>query len=833
MRRKYHFTIKRLAICFLIFIPFILKPQPVKTYDASQIKLALKKLNTLGSVLYVGAHPDDENTAFLSYFSSGKLLRTGYLSITRGDGGQNLIGNEQGDLLGVIRTQELLKAREMDGAEQFFSRAVDFGYTKSFEETFKFWNKEKILSDVVWVIRKFRPDVIVTRFPTTGEGMHGQHTASAILALEAFKLTGDPNAFPDQLKFVDVWTPKRIYWNGWTPAFKRMDVEPDTLIKINLGSYNTLLGKSYTEISAEGRSMHKSQGFGDSGWRGNYLNYFIYMDGDFATNDLFSGIDITWNRVKNSDEVSSLLNETYETFDAENPSRIIPLLLKAYNKVNNLSDEFWPQIKGREILKLIRACAGIWIEAVTEERILTPGSKFFVKAGVVNRSDLPFKLEGIHITHQVADSLMDKILMKGDFTEVEKEIHLPESIDITQPYWLENERKGAIYNVADQSLIGIPAKRPPLLAHFRLSFNETKLVFSTPLLYRETDPTRGEVYSPVAIAPPVTVNFESDLYLFPSNNKRELRVTLRNHKDNISGIVRLNAPGNWKIEPSKIDFDFENRNEEEQFSFYIFPPDKESHDEITAELVIDDKKYSKSFVSIIYDHLPLQTVFPNAKVNFVRFDIGEKVVNKIGYLHGSGDKIPHYLRELGFDIIILTDDDLSNGNLSQYDVIISGIRAYNTNKRMEVYQHKILEYVNNGGTYIVQYNTLGKRYANPGPYELKISRDRVTEEDAVVIILNPDHPLINFPNKITNKDFDGWIQERGLYFPNEWDDEYEPLLEMNDFSESPKLGSLLYAEYGDGIFIYTGLSFFRELPAGVPGAYRLFINLISAGKNAK
>ncbi len=476
---------------------------------------------------------------------------------------------------------------------------------------------------------------------------------------------------------------------------------------------------------------------------------------------------------------------------------------------------------------------GIWIEAVTEERILTPGSKFLVKAGVVNRSDLPFKLEGIHITHQVADSLMDKILMKGDFTEVEKEIHLPESIDITQPYWLENERNGAIYNVDDQSLIGIPEKRPPLLAHFRLSFNETKLVFSTPLLYRETDPTRGEVYSPVSIAPPVTVNFESDLYLFPSNNKRELRVTLRNHKDNTSGIVRLNAPGNWKIEPSEIDFDFENRNEEEQFSFFIFPPDKESHNEITAELVIDNKKYFESFVSISYDHLPLQTVFPIAKVNFVRLDIGEKLVDKIGYLHGSGDKIPYYLREIGFDVKILTDGDLSNGNLSQYDVIISGIRAYNTNKRMDIYQEKILEYVNNGGTYIVQYNTLGKRYANPGPYELKISRDRVTEEDAVVKILNPDHPLMNFPNKISEIDFDGWIQERGLYFPNEWDDEYEALLEMNDFSESPKHGALLYAEYGNGIFIYTGLSFFRELPAGVPGAYRLFVNLISAGKNAK
>ncbi|MGB5894344.1 MAG: hypothetical protein WBG58_09210, partial [Ignavibacteriaceae bacterium] len=481
----------------------------------------------------------------------------------------------------------------------------------------------------------------------------------------------------------------------------------------------------------------------------------------------------------------------------------------------------------------ISACAGIWIEAVTTERILTPGSSLTVNAGIVNRSDLPFNLEGIHITHQTEDSLINKLLLKGDFTEVEKEIHLPESIDITQPYWLENERNAALYNVDDQSLIGIPEKRPPLLAHFRVSIDDTKLVFNTPVLYRINDPTRGEVYSPVAIAPPVTVNFESDLYLFPSNKKRELRVTIKNHKDNTSGTVKLNARGNWKIEPSEIDFDFENRNEEKQFIFNIFPPDKESHDEVTAELLIGEKIYSTSSATIRYDHIPLETVFPTAKANLVRLDIGERVVKKIGYINGSGDKIPDYLRELGFAVDILSDVDVSNGSLSEYDAIVAGIRAYNINERMEFYQEKILKYVNKGGTYIVQYNTLGKRYADPGPYELKISRDRVTEEDAAVKILNPTHQLMNFPNKITNKDFSGWIQERGLYFPNEWDDEYEALFEMNDFSESPKRGALLYAEYGDGIFIYTGLSFFRELPAGVPGAYRLFVNLISTGKNAK
>ncbi|MCZ6704091.1 MAG: PIG-L family deacetylase [Ignavibacteria bacterium] len=830
MKTNYYSKLKYLVIWLLLCTTSILISQPVKSYDAAEIKLALKKLNVLGAVLYIGAHPDDENTAFLSYCSAEKLLRTGYLSLTRGDGGQNLIGTEQAELLGVIRTQELLQARKLDGADQFFTRAVDFGYTKSSEETFKKWNKNELLSDVVWVIRKFRPDVIVTRFPTTGEGMHGQHTTSAIVALEAFKLAGDPNAFPDQLKYVDIWTPKRIYWNGWTPAFKRMGVEPDTLIKINLGSYNTLLGKSYTEISAEGRSMHKSQGFGDSGWRGNYRNYFIYMDGNFATNDLFSDIDITWNRVKNGDEVSSLLNEAYENFDAESPSTTIPLLMKAYKKVNNLSDEYWSQIKGKEILNLIRACAGIWIEAVTDDRIHTPGSKFLVKAGVVNRSDLPFKLEGIHITHQVADSLMDKILLKGYFTEIEKEIHLPESIDITQPYWLENERNGAIYNVSDQSLIGIPEKRPPLLAHFRLSFNKTKLVFRTPVLYRKNDPTRGEVYSPIVIAPPVTANFESNLYLFPSDEKRELTVTLKNFNDNINGELILTVPGNWKIVPQSIVFEMTKKSEEKQFVFIITPPLEDSRAEISACITIDNKTYTKSFVTIKYDHIPEQTVFSSSKAKMVRLNIGKRVINRVGYIMGSGDKIPDYLRELGFKVDILKNEILSNNNLSNYDVIIAGIRAYNTVERMDAYQDKILKYVRNGGTYVVQYNTLGKRFADPGPYKLKISRDRVTEEDANVAVIDPQNQLLQFPNTITENDFNGWVQERGLYFPNEWDDKYVPILEMNDTDESPKRGSVLFAKYGEGIFIYTGLSFFREFPAGVPGAYRLFINLISAGK---
>jgi LmbE family N-acetylglucosaminyl deacetylase len=800
-----NFRLLQLLICVVLFAPLVVISQPQKTYSASEIKLALKKLNVLGSVLYIAAHPDDENTQFLTFCSYEKLCRTGYLSLTRGDGGQNLIGNEQTELLGLIRTEELLQARKFDGADQFFSRAVDFGYTKSPEESFERWNKEKILSDVVWVIRKFKPDVIVTRFPVSGEGRHGQHTASAIVALEAFQSAGDSSVFPDQLEYVDVWSPKRIYWNGWKRAFNSMKINSDTLLSLNFGSYNPLLGKSYTEISAESRSMHKSQGFGDSGWRANYYNYFVFMDGD---------------------------ERALKDFDEENPSKIVPILVEAYSNVINLSDDYWVQIKSRELLNLIRACSGMWIEAITKDKIFTPGSRLIVKTGVVNRSDQPFVFEGVHITHQLNDSLVNKQLAKGKFLVLEKEIQLPENIAYTQPYWLIKDLNGDMFQVDDQTMIGLAEGSPPLVAHFRISINNIKLIFSTPVLYRENDPTKGEVFFPIVIAPPVAAKFESDLYLFPSNDERDLIVTLKNFNQKVLGKLKLNVPNKWKVEPASIDFDLIKKKEEKQFHFKIKPPPEESSAEISAGIVINDKTYSKSSVTIKYDHIPEQTVFPQAKAKLVRVDIGERVVKNIGYIMGSGDRVPDYLRELGLSVDIINGELFSMNELLKYDVIIAGIRAYNTLAGIDALQNIILEYVKEGGTYVVQYNTLGKRYAEPGPYKLKISRDRVAEEDAAVTFISPDHQILIYPNIITQDDFDGWVQERGLYFPDEWDDNFVPILEMNDKGELPKRGSLLYAKYGEGIFIYTGLSFFRELPAGVPGAYRLFVNLISAGINA-
>ncbi len=825
-----HFKIIFVLI-LILFISSRVVAQPEKTYDAAELELAIKKLNVLGSVLYIAAHPDDENTAALAYFESGKLLRTGYCAMNRGSGGQNLIGNEQADLLGVIRTQELLAARKIDGAEQFFTRAIDFGYSKNAEETFKIWDKQKVLSDVVWIIRKFRPDVIITRFPGTGEGGHGHHTASAILAKEAFKLAGDPNSFPEQLKFVKTWQPKRLYWNAWRPILEKRKEDLSNLIQINLGAYNPLLGKSYTEIAAESRSMHKSQGFGVSASRGDDINYFQYMEGDTAKNNLFDDIDLSWNRVKGGETIGKILGEVEKEFNPDNPSASLPKLLQAYSELNKIHDDYWVPVKKNELVKVIRSAAGIWIEALANDYSFSPGDSVKISTGIVNRSDFPLALKEISVSYLNSPQTINENLADNNFLKSEEAIVLPKNVSYTQPYWLVNPHGKGTYDVEDQQLIGKPENDPPLTARFTLSDGKTDFTLSVPVLYHWTDPVHGEEYRPIAIAPAVAINFVDKLFLFPDSQSKKISLNLISNKNGADGNLSLLVPDGWKVEPTEYHYSLNKKGDEKSFSFNITPPEGQSEVTMKATAKEEGKEISQGMINIDYPHIPIQTLFPPAEAKLIRLNIN-KTINNIGYIMGSGDVIPEFLQQLGYNVKLISDDELDTINFDKFDALITGVRAYNTRDRLSIDQPRLMKYVKDGGTFVVQYNTSFNLVAdNFGPYPLTLSHDRITVEDSPITFINPSDQILNYPNKISKADFDGWVQERGLYFADDWAPEYHPVLAGNDPGEEPLKGGVLYANYGKGVFIYTGYSWFRQIPAGVPGAFRIFVNLISAKQN--
>lgn len=815
-----------IVLVFLLSLICNANAQKIEILDAAELQIALQKLNVLGSVLYYAAHPDDENTAALAYFSKGRKFRTAYLSVTRGDGGQNLIGPEKGAEIGIIRTQELLSARKIDGAEQFFTRAIDFGYSKTPEETFEFWGKEEILSDIVWIIRKFRPDVIITRFTSSSSGGHGHHTASAPLIQEAFLAASNPNKFPEQLKYVKPWEAKRLLWNTWRPSQQ----DRNNFLRIDTGEYNPILGKSYTEMAAESRSNHKSQGFGSTGRRGTRYDYFQHIDGDPAKSDLFDGIDTSWNRIPGGQKVGQMLAEILKSFDPQHSSKSISRLIAVYAELSKLDESYWGNLKKEELLRIIQSCAGLWIEAITDDFSAAPGDDIQINATIVNRSNFPFKLQEISFPGVSSDSALDLPLKNNDPVVVEKTVSIPRNFPISQPYWLKAAPQKGIFSIQDQEIIGFAENPPSLYAKMTFSANGTLLEFSIPLLFRWRDRVDGELYRSFEIRPLVTLKIENKVRFFSDDEPKEVKVTLKSHSQNVSGELRLKGTDKWQISPASFPFFFANKYEEKQFSFVVSPPKNSDEAELIAEAEINGEKLAYSLVEISYPHIKRQTYFPKSRMKVVKINI-KKSGNNIGYIMGAGDEVADSLRNLDYDVTLLNDEMLENEDLTPFDAIITGIRAYNTRERLKYTQDKLMQYVKNGGTLIVQYNvSRGLKIKNIGPFPLTIGRDRVSMETAPVSILNPNHQLLNFPNIITSNDFKGWIQERGLYFASRWDEKYETVLSSHDSNESDKLGGLLFTRHGKGVFIYTGYSWFRQLPAGVPGAFRLFVNLISAGK---
>jgi LmbE family N-acetylglucosaminyl deacetylase len=815
-----------IAIFFLLFAS-VVKGQAYPTWTSAEMYQALRKLNVLGSVLYVAAHPDDENTRLITYLSKERLYRTGYLSMTRGDGGQNLIGNEQGIELGLIRTQELLAARRVDGGEQFFTRAYDFGFSKNPEETFTKWDKEKILSDVVWVIRNFQPEIIITRFPTTGEGGHGHHTASAILANEAFKAAADPTRFPEQLKWVKPWQARCVLFNSFN--FGGNNTITDDQLKVDVGGYNPLLGKSYGEIAAESRSQHKSQGFGVPASRGESYESFKTTAGTSPSKDIMDGIDLTWKKIDGGEKVSASIDVITQSFDLLHPEKSVPALVKLYQQISGLKDGYWKAQKLKEVKELIAQCSGLFLEATTTEQFSVQTDSLRINVAFNNRQGVQAVLQKVRIDE--FDSTFTQTLSKNKNVVLSRKIYVPVSKNITQPYWLVNKMEEGYFNVNDQQLIGQPDVQPAYKMIATITIEGQDLLFERPVKYKFTDPVKGELYEPVVIVPKMLVSVDPPTVIRTAKETPEFSVTLKANK-RIAAADDARIELEAKTKPAVLRTGLPLLEKDNVVGYEAKVQDTISSDYRGVSLVNGKEVFNQGLRSIHYDHIPFIAYYKAAVLQTSFVDL--KIVNKrIGYIVGAGDKVPASLEQMGYEVVMLGDKELSRMNLQQFDAIISGVRAYNTNEWLNTYYDKLMKYVQEGGNLIVQYNTssnIGPVKAKIGPYPFNVSRTRVTDEKAAVTFLKPDHPVLNYPNKITQQDFVGWIQERSIYHGSDWDKNFETILTMHDPGEKEDAGSLLIAKYGKGYFTYTGLVFFRELPAGVPGAYRLLANIIGLNR---
>ena len=798
--------------------------------DASEIQLRIQKLNVLGRVLYLAAHPDDENTTLISLWSNGSLYDAGYLSVTRGDGGQNLLGSELREKLGLIRTQELLAARRVDHGRQFFTRAVDFGFSKNPEETLRFWDHDKILSDVVWVIRQFRPDVVVTRFSPEDRLTHGHHTASAILATEAFPAAGDSKKFPDQLALVKPWQPKRLVWNT-SPFFfsnRKIPFDPTGLTTLEAGGFNALLGKAYTEMAAASVSMHKSQGVGSPARRGARTEYFKSLAGEPMNGGLFDGVDTSWARVANSTAVAATISKVIAGFRPSDPAASVPGLIAVRDELDKIKEDNWVPQKKAEVDQIIAACLGLHLEASTETAVVSPGQELPVKIEAINRSNvavdwISYRLPSAQTT-PVGESLpLDKL--------VAKEFKAPVSAETkySQPYWLRQPETVGTFAVEEQDLIGRPTNPPHFPAEITIKVAGHEITYTLDTKYRTVEPIAGEVRDDIVIAPPVFANFVDPVLVFANAGPKKVRVRILAADGPVKGDVRLSAPDGWGVSPNSIPVDLKNANAEKDLEFEVHPPKTPGEGTLKAVVTIGGQSFSFSRERIAYPHIGVHILMPPAEAKLVRADI-QTSGHLIGYIPGAGDDIPAALQQIGYTVKQLGEGDLVPESLRQFSAIVLGVRIFNSQDRIATWLPALVEYAKAGGVVVVQYNTTADLKSTEfGPYPLQLSRDRVTDETAEVKMLAPDHPILNTPNKISARDFEGWVQERGLYFPDKWDPAWIPILSSHDPTEKPLDGGLLVAKVDKGYFIYTGYSWFRQLPAGVPGAYRIFANMVSLG----
>jgi len=819
-------TIKRFFFLFAFLIIIITTPgfSPSKEQPSSEIYHQLLKLKETKRVLYVAAHPDDENTRLISFLGNEEHAQVAYLSLTRGDGGQNLIGKELGLELGMIRTQELLKARQIDRGEQFFSRAIDFGFSKHPDETFNNWDREKLLGDVVWVIRKFQPDIIITRFNTEPGGTHGHHTSSAILAEEAFRLASDPSAYADQLQYVDPWDTRRIFWNAYSWGGEYEPEDGKLYHQFPVGKHNPLLGMTYSQMAADSRTMHKSQGFGATAQIGKSQDFIQLLDGAKFSSQPFEGVKNRWETLKNGKAILQQIDNTLTNYNFTDPSQNLTSLLIIKRELDKAgSNERWVKEKQSLINEIIVHSLGIIAEFNAGKELSYPGEKF--------KTQMVFNNPSARKVNLIDYSILDKNLpldteaVNNKPFKKDIEITLPEDYPISQPYWLEEELDDNLFGIQDQKAIGRPFNEPAVSGTLTFEIDKQLIRMDLPLKYKYNDPVDGEVKQPFTITPEVFVRVKKSNLFIIGNKPEVIEIEVGFYGDIREGTLTFDGiqEGNYKILHNRTDTEKHKKIFSVEISGVDGGPEKT---EAKAKYILKDgREFDQDIKRIKYKHIPNLTYFPTSTFNVLNLDI-EMTAQKIGYIPGAGDDVPEVLKELGYEVTILEEGNLTVSNLKNYNTIITGIRAFNVNEDMTNNMDQLLDFVNQGGNLIVQYNTSSPLLTSKlGPYDIKLSRDRVTVEDSPVEI-DRNHTIFNSPNRIEESDFDNWIQERGLYFPGEWDEKYTTPLTLKEPGESPKEGSLLITQYGEGTYSYSGISWFRLLPAGVPGAVKLFVNLI-------
>jgi len=778
----------------------------------------LRAFREMGSVLYIAAHPDDENTQLITYLARGRNYRTAYLSLTRGDGGQNVLGPEFGEQLGVIRTQELLAARRLDGGQQFFTRAIDFGFSKDYRETLRIWDRQQVVTDIVRVIRTFRPDVVITRFSTQPGGTHGHHTASAVLALEAFKLAGDTNAFPEQLGELSPWQPKRILMNSRGGGADSLQIEAN--------GNDPVTGESFGTIAGRSRAMHRTQGFGNFGGGGGGARSesFQLLAGEPATGDILDGVDTSWSRVHGGAEVGKLAEGVIAQFNAQDPAASLPALLKLRRLLTQLSADRVVDENRKRLDHILQACLGLEVETAIPQAEVVPGELLQLHHRASVHADVPVRWVGVRYPAIKREATSPIALSPNQPASRDSAQTLPAGTPLSQPYWLREEPSIGMFHVADATLIGRPENPPAFPVEQLFEVGGQVLVIPD-------EPVQTETHRRLEVIPPVALRFVSDVRLFAPSSSRPVGIEVTAYRSNSVGTLKLDAPAGWKAAPAAQSFRLAEVGKTERFVFTVTAPAQPAAASIGASTQIGGAAYGNQRIEIRYKHVPSQLLQPPARVKAVSLDLATHGKD-VGYLPGAGDSVAEGIAQMGYRVTTLTGADLTTNRLKDFDAVVIGIRAFNVRTDLVSQLPALFAFVAEGGNVIVQYNRPGGDFKTEqlAPYRLRLSQERVTDENAAITFLAANHPVLNTPNKITSADFEGWVQERGVYFPNQWDEHFTPILACNDEGESPKSGALLIAQYGRGYFVYTGLAFFRQLPAGVPGAYRLFANLVSLGK---